>query len=161
MHARHSFRGFGAAALLAGLLLTPSAFARAPEQESVSQRPSDAQLERISVASGHHDLALLLIKKGNDAGALAEARKILELGLSAEHETLVASSMAIITEKLGDARKFESAHGLLDDALKALETASARSKVMIVKARLYTRAGDDDRAIETYNKAFEISRRSR
>ena len=119
----------------------------------------EAVREKISLASGHHDLALLLAKKGDADSAAAEARKIIELRLPPEHELLVAKSMTIIAERLGETRKFDVAQGLLDDAIKSLEGSKNRAMLLLAKARLYMRAGDDDKAIDLYNKAFELGGR--
>ncbi|PYV08828.1 MAG: hypothetical protein DMG07_24650 [Acidobacteria bacterium] len=116
----------------------------------------DAVREKISLAGGHHNLALLLAKKGDADSAAAEARKIIELRLPPEHELRVAKSMTIIAEKLGETRKFDVAQDLLDDALKSLvEGSKNRAMLLLAKARLYMQAGDDDKAIELYRKAFE------
>ena len=115
----------------------------------------DAVREKISLAGGHHNLALLLAKKGDADSAAAEARKIIELRLPPEHELRVAKSMTIIAEKLGETRKFDVAQDLLDDALKSLEGPKNRAMLLLAKARLYMQAGDDDKAIELYRKAFE------
>jgi len=119
----------------------------------------DAVREKISLAGGHHNLALLLAKKGDADSAAAEARKIIELRLPPEHELRVAKSMTIIAEKLGETRKFDVAQDLLDDALKSLEAPKNRAMLLMAKGRLYMQAGDDDKAIELYRKAFELGGR--
>src|SRR5262245_52708248 len=134
--------------------LAPSFDLQAQEERSV-----ETLRDKVTRAYAYHDLALLLIKKGEYDQAAGEAHKILQLKLPSEHERPVAKSVAMIADRLGDARKFDVAQSLLDDALKALDRSPTRVDLLLTKARLYLKAGDEDLAIEHYKKALEIDGR--
>lgn len=124
-------------------------------------RITDPQVVRsLSLASGYHDLANLYIKKGEMEKAAAEARHILQLDLPAEHEHLVVKSLAIISDKLGEAKRFDLSQSLLDETLRSAEQPLNRVVVLKTKARLYRLAGDDDKAIESFKQALELEGRS-
>jgi len=123
------------------------------------ERSTDQLRDKMSRAMGYHDLALLLIKKGEYDQASTEAHKILQLRFPPEQERPVAQSLAMIADRLGDARKFDVAQTLLDDALKTLDRSSTRVSLLLTKGRLYLKAGDEDMAIEYYKKAFELDGR--
>src|SRR5262245_6393644 len=92
-------------------LLLPRA--RGFDLQAQEERSIEALRDKVSRAYAYHDLALLLIKKGEYDQAAGEAHKILQLRLPSEHERPVAKSVAMIADRLGDARKFDVAQSLL------------------------------------------------
>jgi tetratricopeptide (TPR) repeat protein len=145
---------------IAGLLALGGAGFLLPSchgQDAPAARSADPQVERtMSVASGHHELAKLYIKKGDLDAAVSEARKILQLKFPAEHEHLVAQSLAIIADKLGESHRFDLSQRLLDETFKSLDLVNNRIAVLLTKARLYKQAGDDTRAIDAYKRAVDL-----
>jgi len=139
-----------AAVSLVGFGHVPAGFGQEAAQRA------DAQVERMSVASGHHELALLYVKKGDYDAAVTEARKILQLRFPQEHEHLVVQSLSIIADKLGESRRFDLGQALLDDTFRSAELVTNRVKTLLAKARLYKQAGDDTRAIESYRRAVDL-----
>jgi tetratricopeptide (TPR) repeat protein len=125
------------------------------------ERSGESSRDKIPRAYGHHDLALLLIKKGEYDQAASEAHKVLQLRLPPEYDRPVSQSVAMIADRLGEARRFDAAQTLLDDALKTLDRSSAtnRASLLFTKARLYLKAGDEDLAIEAYRKALDLDSR--
>ena len=118
--------------------------------------------QKLTLAEGHHDLAILYIKKGDYDLAVAEARHIMELRFPADYEKLVAQSLSIITERLAEVHRFDLGQMLLDDALKVTEQNANRVRLLKNKARLYMLARDDDNAIESWRRALDLeAKRSR
>jgi tetratricopeptide (TPR) repeat protein len=124
-----------------------------------AQPPSAELVQKFSLAEAHHDLAELYIKKGNIDQAMIEARKIIQLRFPPEYEALVIQSLSIITERLAGIRRFDLGHQLLDEAFRTLALDVTRAKTLMNKARLYTLAGENDRALETWKRALELERR--
>jgi tetratricopeptide (TPR) repeat protein len=124
---------------------------------AVQPRALDPQLERnLRLASDYHELAKLYLKKGEPDKAVAEIRKVLQLRFPDEYEQLVVQSIAYVSDKLGEMRRFEIAQALLDEALKSIEQPGNQAKVFKTKARLFLASGDDDKAIESYKRALEL-----
>ena len=153
-----SLVGRRVAAALAVLLLGTAVAAGAQDRSALPGGPQiDLQTERkLAFAEGHHDLAVLLIKKGEIDKGVAHARAILQLRLGGEFEKLWVQSLSIICERLAEVRRFDAGQVLLDEALKAAEQNVNRVKILRNKARLYVLAGDNDRAIESWSRALEI-----
>ena len=150
---------FGYIVLLLAFLSIPlSSFSQARIQGAGSeQKATDPRVvQLLDRASTHHDLATLYIKRGEADLAAAEARKILQLHIPAEHESLVVMSLVIISDKLGEIRRFDMAQGLLDETLKTTGQNTNRAKIFKAKARLYLFAGDDDKAIDSYRRALDL-----
>jgi tetratricopeptide (TPR) repeat protein len=133
-----------------------------PAPAAQAQSVDSETAQKLILAEGYHDLAVLYIKKGELDMGVAAARQIIQLHFPAEFEKLVAQSLSIITEKLADAHRYDLGQSILDDALKATEQNVNRVKLLRNKARLYMLAGDNDKAIESWRKALELeSRRGR
>lgn len=136
----------------------------APAMQQSQQPPTTDPLidQKVTLAEGFHDLAILYIKKGEVDKAVAAAREIILLRFPPEYEKAVAQSLSIITEKLAEIKKFDAGLALLDEALKTSELTANRVKILRNKARLYMLAGDNDRAIESWRKALDLeSKRNR
>jgi tetratricopeptide (TPR) repeat protein len=129
------------------------------EPAAQTQPPGAELVQKFSLAEAHHDLAELYIKKGNLDQAMIEARKIIQLRFPPEYEALVIQSFSIITEKLAGVRRFDLGHQLLDEAFRTFALDVTRAKTLMNKARLYTLAGDSDRALETWKRALELEGR--
>jgi len=131
--------------------------ALASPQDRAAAQVMDLQLERrLALAEGHHDLAVLYIKKGDLERGLAQAHEILQLHMGGDFEKLWVQSLSIICEKLAEVKRFDIGQSLLDEAMKLTELSPNRVKVLRNKARLYMLAGDNDKAIESWNRALEI-----
>jgi tetratricopeptide (TPR) repeat protein len=147
-----------------GLQAQGREYAASPSQANSQQTtPADPQIEqKIVLAEGFHDLAILYVKKGELDKAVDAARQIILLRFPPEYEKAVAQSLSIITEKLAEIKRFDLGLGLLDEALKASELNANRVKILRNKARIYMLAGDNDRAIDSWRRALELeSKRSR
>lgn len=128
---------------------------------SAAQIPSidPETAQKLTLAEGYHDLAILYIKKGELDKAVAAARGIIQLRFTAEYEKLMAQSISIIAEKLAETRRFDLGQALLDEALKTTEQNINRVKILRNKARLYMLASDNDRAIESWREALQLESR--
>jgi lipopolysaccharide biosynthesis regulator YciM len=147
-------------ALLTLLLLCLPAALTA--QDGIRSQDMDPELaQRLMLAEGHHDLAVLYIKKGDFDKAAAAAREIMRLGFTGEYEKLVSQSFAIITERLAEAKRFDLAQALLDEALKTTEQNVNRVRLLKNKARIFVLSGENDRAIDSWKKALDLEQRSR
>lgn len=130
------------------------------DQTAVQVQSLDAEIaQKLTLAEGYHDLAILYIKKGEFDMGVAAARQIIQLRFPADFEKLVAQSLSIINEKLAEAHRFDLGQSLLDEALKVTEQNANRVKLLRNKARLYMLAGDNDKAIESWRKALELEQR--
>jgi len=118
-----------------------------------------ALAHKLSLANGYHDLAILLIKKGEPEAAAEEARKIIDLRIPPPFEQAVAESLGIITNRLGEAGRYDLGQALLDAALKTAPKTSTQIKLYQTKARLYMLAGDNDSAIASWRQALELESR--
>jgi tetratricopeptide (TPR) repeat protein len=144
------------------LLLCPGLQAQQQRDagSTAAGQSGDQQLQRkLSLAKGYHDLADLYIKSGELSEAVASERQILQLRLPPEYEKLVVESISIITEKLAEARAFDLAQSLVDEALKNVQQNANRASILKNKARLYLLAGDNDKALDSLRKALEIESR--
>jgi hypothetical protein len=111
------------------------------------QRVLEPQIERkLRLAFDYHELAKLYLRKGDADKAVTEIRKVLQLALPIDYEHLVVQSIAYVSDKLGEIRRFDSAQALLDDTLKSIEQPTNQARVLKTKARLFLASGDDDRA---------------
>lgn len=124
---------------------------------SLSRDPETAQ--KLKLAEGYHDLAILYLKKGELDNAFAEARQIAQLRLPMEYEKLVAQSLSIIIEKFSEVKRFDLGQILLDEALKNADQPVNKAKILRNKARLYMLAGDNDRAIDSWRRALDLEAR--
>jgi tetratricopeptide (TPR) repeat protein len=129
----------------------------------VTQNPGQAVdpliAQKLIDAYRYHELAVLCVKKGEFELAMTTARQIIQLHLPPEYQDRVVESLAIITEKLAEARRFDLGHQLLDEALSAGKPDAHRVKLLLTKARLYHLAGNDDKAVETVRKAMDLQAR--
>ena len=115
--------------------------------------------QKLIDAYRYHELAVLCVKKGEFELAMTTARQIIQLHLPPEYQDRVVESLAIITEKLAEAHRYDLGHQLLDEALSASKPDANRVKLLLTKARLYHLAGDDDKAVETVRKAMDLQAR--
>ncbi len=153
---------FFIALLALALLFSPiSSFSQVGNQGTAQgQRALDPQVvQLLDRASTYHDLATLYLKRGESELAVAEARKILQLRIPSEHEHLVVKSLVIISDKLGEIRRYDLAQNLLDEAQKSTEQNLNRARLLKAKARLYLFAGDDEKAIDAYRRALDLEGR--
>src|SRR4030095_683756 len=151
------------ATLIAGLMVAlsiPPIVSSQSRESAVPQRTLEPQLERNPrCASDYHELAKLYIKRGDPDKAVAEIRKVLQLAFPVDYEHLVVQSIAYISDKLGEMRRFDSAQALLDETLKSVEQPANQARVLKTKARLFLASGDEDRAIESWKRAIELETR--
>lgn len=134
--------------------------AQPQDGQGLSQGTTDTSVVQVlERAAAHHDLAILYLRKSEPEKAAAEARQILLLKIPSDQEHLVVKSLAIISDKLGEIRRFDLAQALLDEALKACELGGNKARVLKTKARLYLLADDNDKAIESYKRALELEPR--
>ena len=151
------------ATLVTGLMVAlsiPPIVSSQSRESAIPQRTLEPQLERnLRLASDYHELAKLYIKRGDPDKAVAEIRKVLQLAFPVDYEHLVVQSIAYVSDKLGEMRRFESAQALLDDALKSVEQPANQARVLKAKARLFLAFGDEDRAIESWKRAIELETR--
>jgi tetratricopeptide (TPR) repeat protein len=145
--------------LALALVLVPIA-AYSQEYEAGDQSPDPRVAGLLIRAEAHHDLAVLYIDKGELEKGIAEARHIIQLQLPAQYEKCVAQSLSIITEALADMRQFDLAQSLLDESLETIKHPPNQVKIYRTKARLYMLAGDNDRAIESWQKALDLEPKS-
>jgi tetratricopeptide (TPR) repeat protein len=129
-----------------------------PPASSVQETDPDLA-QKLTLAEGHHDLAVLYIKKGELDLAVAEARQIMQIRFPADYEKLVAESLSIITERLAEIRRFDLCQKLLDDAWKVTEQNANRVLLLKNKARLFMLSGDNDKAIESWRRALDLETR--
>jgi predicted negative regulator of RcsB-dependent stress response len=131
-----------------------------PQEPAGQQRGLEPQIERkLRLAFDYHELAKLYLKKGEADKAVTEIRKVLQLSLPVDYEPMVVQSIAYVSDKLGEIRRFDTAQALLDDTLKSVEQPTNQARVLKTKARLFLASGDDDRAIESWKRALEMEAR--
>jgi tetratricopeptide (TPR) repeat protein len=151
------------AALVTGLMVAlsiPLSVSSQSRESAVQQRTLEPQLERnLRLASDYHELAKLYLKRGEPDKAVTEIRKVLQLGFPSDYEHLVVQSIAYVSDKLGEMRRFDSAQALLDETLKSIEQPANQARVLKTKARLFLAFGDEDRAIESWKRAIELETR--
>ena len=151
------------AALVTGFVLAlsiPLSLRAQAREPAGQQRVLEPQIERkLRLAFDYHELAKLYLKKGEADKAVTEIRKVLQLALPIDYEQLVVQSMAYVSDKLGEMRRFDTAQALLDDTLKSVEQPANQARVLKTKARLFLASGDDDRAIENWKRALELEAR--
>ena len=161
-HKIQSIAGFVLAILILAVPFGGAAEDKTPVQQARSKALDPDFAQKLTLAEGYHDLAVLYIEKGELDMGVAAARQIIQLHFPAEFEKLVAQSLSIITDKLGRIHRYDLAQILLDESLKVTEQNVNRVRILRNKARLYMLAGDNDKAIESWRKALELeSRRSR
>ncbi len=115
--------------------------------------------QKLTMAEGFHDLAILYLKKGDLDNAAASARQIMKLHFPVEEEYRIAKSLSIITEKLSEMSRFDLAQTLLDEALKNTELDANKASLYRTKARLFYKAGQDDKAIDAWRRNLELEAR--
>ncbi len=117
--------------------------------------------QKLVMAEGFHDLAILYIKKGDLENAVASTRQIIKLRFPVEEEYRIGKSLSIITEKLSEISRYDLAQILLDETLKNTELDANKSNLYRTKARLYYKAGQDDKAIEALKQAQALAQKPR
>ena len=130
--------------------------ADAPPSMQVMPAMNDEVRKTFEKASVLHDLSLAYLEKGDLENVTAAARRLIELSFPAEHEGLLAASLSMIADKLGEHQQFNLAQTLLDEVLETFERSASRARVLKMKARLYRTAGNNDQAIETWLRALEL-----
>jgi tetratricopeptide (TPR) repeat protein len=115
--------------------------------------------QKLAMAEGFHDLAILYIKKGDLDNATLSARQIVKLRFPAEEEYRIAKSLSIITEKLSELSRFDIAQLLLDEALKNTELDANKANLYRTKARMFYKSGQDEKAIEAWRRALDLEAR--
>jgi tetratricopeptide (TPR) repeat protein len=115
--------------------------------------------QKLAMAEGFHDLAILYIKKGDLDNAAASARQIIKLRFPAEEEYRISKSLSIITEKLSEISRFDLAQLLLDEALKITELDANKANLYRTKARMFYKAGQDEKAIDAWRRALDLEAR--
>ena len=115
--------------------------------------------QKLAMAEGFHDLAILYIKKGDVEDAAASARQIMKLRFPAEEEYRIAKSLSIITEKLSEISRFDIAQLLLDEALKITELDANKANLYRTKARMFYKSGQDEKDIEAWRRALDLEAR--
>jgi tetratricopeptide (TPR) repeat protein len=143
------------------LLLVPlAAYSQPQEQANPALQVTDPAIaQKLSSAYDCHELALLYIRKGEPEKAAAEVRRMIELRIPPPFDRSVAESVSIVTDKLAEVGRYDMGQNLLDEALKAATEIANQVRLLRTKARLFKLAGDDDRAIQSWQKALELESR--
>lgn len=130
------------------LILSLSVFAENPRQIN----PRD-EVSKLRFAAGQHEIVTVLIQDKKFSSVLPEFRKILQLDLQGENETLVVQSAWAIVEQLRETKQFSIAHQILDETLTQTEGRQNKFSLLMLKGKTFKDEGRLQEAIETYRKA--------
>ncbi len=131
----------------------------APSATAPPQVVDPAVAQKLIDAYRYHELAIACIKRGEFDLAVTTARQIIQLHLPSDYQDKVVASLAMVTEKLAEARRFDLGHVLVDEALKVSKADANRVNLLIIKAGLFHMAGDDGKMVEYLRKAMDLQSR--
>jgi tetratricopeptide (TPR) repeat protein len=136
---------------LALLLLLVSGQAAA---QSLTKQPSnDAKLR---YAAAQHEIITILINEGEYERVPAEFQKILDLGFSGTQEALVVKEAWAIVTGLMANRQFESAHRVVDEALRKTVRNDSRFALIMLKGKIFKQEGRLKDALNAYRQAQQL-----
>ena len=133
--------------------LNPVVLGQVDQAEVQVDAESQAKLE---YAGASHEIISILIEEGKYVTVLPEFRKILELGLEGQDETLVVVSALTFAESLTEAGQHGIAQQILDSSISQLRERASKYTLLMYKAKYFKDQGRTQEAIEIYRKAQQL-----
>lgn len=122
--------------------------------QNVTRRSSDDA--RLRYAAAQHEIITILINEGQYDRVPAEFQKILDLGFTgSEEELVVKEAWAIVTGLMAN-RQFESAHRVVDEALRDVDQNDNRFALIMLKGKLFKQEGHLKDALNAYRQAQQL-----
>lgn len=122
-------------------------------QNLTGQSSEDAKLR---YAAAQHEIITILINEGQYDRIPAEFQKILDLGFTGDQEDLVVKEAWAIVTGLMANRQFESAHRIVDEALRKVERSDSRFALIMLKGKLFKQEGRLKDALNAYRQAQQL-----
>lgn len=111
-----------------------------------------------SIAEAQHEIVMLLIKGEEFNKVLKASQEIFSLKFPFDQEHLFVTEGRILAGALNDHHQFELAQALLDLALQAVNSRSAKALLYKEKAYLCTKEGKDEEAMKFFQRALELEK---
>ncbi len=109
-----------------------------------------------SIAESQHEIAILLIEKGQFDKAVEEAKKIFYLPFPKEKEQLLVDAAKEVSDALIHHKAHEAALGILEEGIRSVQSPNLQADLYKEKAYLYKKMGRDDEAMFCFRKAVEL-----
>jgi tetratricopeptide (TPR) repeat protein len=113
-----------------------------------------------STAERQHEMVMLLIRNGDFGRVLEASKQIFSLRFPVSQEHLLVQEGRILSEALGQHQQFKLAHGLLDQAFRAVQSNPSKIDLFKEKAYIYTKQGRDKEAMKFFERALELEKSS-
>jgi hypothetical protein len=123
---------------------------------------SDSYLNKIKrMASTHHEMVMLLIKKKDYSQAVKEACKIFDLKWPDGQEPLLLKELIGLSDEFSSHGQAAVSLHLLDESAKSFRQPESQIQILKEKGFFYKSLKQDDKALECFSKAQEIENRSK
>ena len=139
--------------LAAGPLATTPQDKAGVERERIQTTQVDPRLQAAFV---QQEIILAYLDQEDYDLVLEEYGKLLDLGLSGEHEALLARGTWAVVNLLKDKGAFEVAHQIIDDTLSRTTQRANRYSLLILKGKIYKTQGLIEEAVTTWQLAKKL-----
>ncbi len=147
-------------------LLLAAFIGQAESIEPVAESPTaDGEVAvlvdtRSELAKGEalHEIIMILVEKGEYNKIAAESKKLLALELPEEMEELKVKSLAIIVRSLSEKKQHDTAHEIIEQALKAIKLKKNQAALLRLQGHLFKEQGNLARALELFRRAIELEK---
>lgn len=115
---------------------------------------------RSELAKGEalHEIIMILVEKGEYDKIPGESKKLLALELPDEMEELKVKSLAIIVRSLSEKKQHDTAHEIIEQALKAIKLKKNQAALLRLQGHLFKEQGNLARALELFRRAIELEK---
>ena len=118
--------------------------------------PSSEVSEKLRIGGSQHAIIQILIEERQFDEVEQEFDAILALGLSGEHEILLAQSAWKTVEKLRLAGQFDLAHRIITNTLEMVGRVDNRYTLLMLRAKTYQEEQRIEEALETLREAKSL-----
>jgi tetratricopeptide (TPR) repeat protein len=130
------------------------------QERAVEMEDSSKTAQKVSAAFSAYAVIVGHIDKDAYDKAFSLVKTLFDLKLPAKYDEQMIEAVGKIAYKFAEKKQFKIAQATLDEAMKHLSQRDDNdTKLLKIKAFIYKKAGDQDKALEIYEKAMELELR--
>lgn len=111
-----------------------------------------------SMAQSHHEIIMLLIEKQEFAKIPSAAKELFSLDFPEAQQPLLVEEARLLTDALLHKNQMAIAHQVLEDAIAASKTNSAKAQLFKEKAYVFKKEGKTDEAMKAFQRSVDLEK---
>lgn len=111
-----------------------------------------------SIAQSHHEIIMLLIEKQEFDKVPGAAKELFALDFPEAQQPLLVEEARLLTDALLHHNQTAIAHQVLDMAIAASKTNSAKAQLFKEKAYVFKKEGQTDEAMKAFQRSVDLEK---